>query len=77
MSAWGSPRDIIKQLGEHPGVRPALTHSQVEQQTPPALIKFQVFSQASAVLIAGNPQGLLQVLLCLLAGIEQSKEAAL
>ena len=71
MSALGSPRNIIKQLGEN------LTHSQVEQQTPPALIKLQVISQASEVLIAGNPQGLLCGLLCLLAGVEESKEAPL
>lgn len=58
-------------------MRPALTHSQVEQQTPPALIKLQVIGQASAVLIAGNPQGLLHGLFCLLAGIEESKEAPL
>lgn len=39
------------------------SHSQAEQQPAPALIKPQVIGQASAVLIAGNPQRLLGGLL--------------
>lgn len=55
----------------------ALTHSQAEQQPTPALVKAQVIGQARAVLIAGNPKWLLWGLFCLLAGVEESKEASL